>query len=180
MRVQHPFPALEERMVRLLRTFRFGLLFGSLAVLAGLTVLLTLGVGWLFDGFSGWSRAMERQDRLMQEQQATLSRQARRKEVARGLIEGKMTLAEAAAVVEEIHREIRAFAPLGPRPYPGLSDEEACCRFAIDIARDELYGQPERAKAVVARLEKELRTHRQRGTLRKPGVLPVAIEVRSK
>jgi hypothetical protein len=90
-------------------------------------------------------------------------------EVADAVANGRMSLLEGAARVRDISTAAPAFSWLHFRAsYAGASDDERFCR-ALILRLGNLLGRDEdRARAVVARLEAELREHRDRGTLHLP------------
>jgi hypothetical protein len=109
---------------------------------------------------------------------AVTDRIVRKQALAEEIIEGRMTLLEAAA-------RFRALDEAPPRfhweqfrrGYPGAGDEERHCREAIGFVRTWLEARGYEPGSVVPRLEAELQEHLDRGDLRLPAVVsatPVA------
>ena len=111
----------------------------------------------------------ERRERLEAIRTVALARSRARRATSQALAEGRLTLIEAGARLQEFARTARVFRWQDFRIcVPGNSDEERFCHEAIDCAEAELVNQPERARAVRQRLEAELCQALQRGLLRAP------------
>jgi hypothetical protein len=97
-----------------------------------------------------------------QEAQAILKglqrRSAAKELIVRSLIEGRITLFEAAALFRDLNRE---YPELRFLDAPGDSEEEKLCRQVIRWV-EAVLGAPERAgRDASARFEEELRWHKQ-------------------
>jgi len=139
------------------------------------TVALILGLGLLV-ALDGWRRVAERagyslppalsrpllrealaeQAAVRGQLAATLERERRFEELARAVMEGRLTLREAAVRLRDLYR-----APDFPwetvaRRFPGASDEECCCRLLIQALRSLQGPDRERAQTAASRLEAEL------------------------
>jgi hypothetical protein len=109
----------------------------------------------------------ERGDTLDERRAAIRRCIAGKARVARDLIEGRRTLLEAAAAFRELQEAVPGYGwKAFRREYPGDSDDERFCRAVIRQVRYALAEGPR--AGLVERLEQELESHRQRGTLRLP------------
>src|SRR5262249_39106620 len=82
---------------------------------------------------------------------------AARRRGLRGGIDGRLSLAETAARVQEVDLASKSFRwQQFRRLTPGATDEERQCRMVIAHATGLLADDPDRARAVTRRLEAEL------------------------
>jgi hypothetical protein len=89
--------------------------------------------------------------------------------LAREVIDGRLTLLEAAARFRDLNREPPLFAWVAFRAAnPGASDDELLCREVISYVHLEQRGQPGTDAGLVARLEAELNERLERGDLHLP------------
>jgi hypothetical protein len=112
---------------------------------------------------------LQRAERLEAERQRVLQRQNGQMVVAEEVVAGRLTLLQAAARV----RAIRADEPplvwkMVRRRHPDLSQEEWLCAVVTDYVGRVLKDDPAQARALVRRLQAELRRQRQHGPLRLP------------
>jgi hypothetical protein len=90
---------------------------------------------------------------------AEIERSLREKDqVARAVIDGRLTLVEAAARFRAINASRPANLPVCLDQYPGKTDEERVCREVIGYVETRLPEQPG-TSAFLARLESELEAH---------------------
>ena len=90
---------------------------------------------------------------------AEIERSLREKDqVARAVIDGRLTLVEAVARFRAINASRPANLPVRLDQYPGKTDEERVCREVISYVETRLPDQPE-TSAILARLESELQAH---------------------
>jgi hypothetical protein len=90
--------------------------------------------------------------------------------IARDVIAGRLSLAEAAALVGELNRVPPKAATLRFR-FPACSDEELLCRQVIEYVRAELDGEPDRQEATLAQLEADFKELQKNGALPLPNLL---------
>jgi hypothetical protein len=136
----------------------------ALAVVAGL-LLAALLPAWLAclgfdtqdlaDSFGAWQRESGRAAQLDARSEVVRDRLLTTERITQELIEGRLTLEEAARRLCELHEEVPLFWQV-LRLEEGTSDEERLCRHLIDRAGIGLSEDPERARAVAWRLEGEL------------------------
>jgi hypothetical protein len=89
--------------------------------------------------------------------------------LAREVIDGRLTLLEAAARFRDLDLEPPPFAQNGLRcRYPGVSDDELHCREVIFFVHAELRDRPGTDAHIMARLEAELKERLGRGDLHLP------------
>jgi hypothetical protein len=93
----------------------------------------------------------------------TLARLRAKEAIARQLIEGRLTLLEGAQRLGELPGALSDWAEMLPAQERGSSPRETYCRHLIGMVQASLSSQPNRARAVLARLEAELREHLRRG-----------------
>jgi hypothetical protein len=99
-----------------------------------------------------------------------------KRQVAWDLIEGKVTLTEAAARARALDRASDGFGWESFRTVrPGASDEELHCREVIDVIRGVFGDDPERYRPVTDPLEEELQRLLDSGTLTLPEVSAPAL-----
>lgn len=83
-------------------------------------------------------------------------RMKRKEEAAAGLLAGRLSLTETAAVYGDLSDHIPAFWDHLRFRWPSRPRAEQLCRYAIECVAMELQEEPTRARQVVARLEGEL------------------------
>jgi hypothetical protein len=115
-----------------------------------------------------------KQERLRQKDlgakvKAARTRLCRQTDVAEAVIEGRLTLLEAAACF----RDLRASEPpdqrkVARRAFPAQSEQEWLCRLVIRFVKVMLQDKPGVPASLAARLEEELRQHLRRGPLSLP------------
>lgn len=147
-----------------------GLLWSSMALGVGLLVLLAAHsmCGRLEDQTllvshpSGVENEIEEANRrraaLDAQDQAVLERIAARYRIVDALLEGRLTLRQAAARFRQLNPS-SAEAPWLPVTYPARSEEERCCRQVMVYARHVLRNRPEEAQRILPRLEAELQAY---------------------
>jgi hypothetical protein len=94
-------------------------------------------------------------------------------QIAREVADGRRTLWEAAALFRELNRlppePAKPTHVVSPVHIPVDTEEGWLCRQVVESVRVALYQEPDRAAAVVARLEAEFFAElRRRGTVRLP------------
>ena len=100
---------------------------------------------------------------------ATLRRSGVLRGIARAVVEGRLTLAEAAERFREVNESTPDFNRRTFRKaFPGASDEERYARWVIALAEGQCRGDGCRAREVAALLKAELGEGLRRGTFR-PG-----------
>jgi hypothetical protein len=98
---------------------------------------------------------------------ATLRRSQLLRRIARAVVEGRITLLEAAERFRELNESSCDFSQqMFRKIYAGASDDERYARYVIAVAESECAGDRQRARAVVTRLEAELSESLRRGTFR--------------
>jgi len=106
------------------------------------------------------------------ERRIVLSRLAAKLDIARAVIQRRLSLLEAAYQMRELvindSRSLRWIREM----FRGCTDEEVFCRHLIAMVQSELLLEPPTAAAEVARLEAELKEHLRRGTLHFPNDSP--------
>jgi hypothetical protein len=113
----------------------------------------------------------ERLERLEREKEETFAALRRRDEVLNAVIEGRCSLAEAAAAFWKVNRSVPRFHWERFRNYyPGATEAERCCRHVIRHVKCRLEDRPDGGKAVLRRLEAELEELLRNGPVRLPGV----------
>ncbi len=101
---------------------------------------------------------VRRQSELEQRWEEVTARTEARQRLVREVIAGRLALAEAAARFQELDLASGNFNWDRFRAaMPGASDEEKQRRAVIEHVKSALVGDPERERAVTARLEQELR-----------------------
>jgi hypothetical protein len=103
---------------------------------------------------------------LKAQREAILARINRKEALIQDLIVGRKTLLEVAGPFYVLHREVEDRFPRIPRDFSNLPEPERACRIIIDRVWNILGNEPERARVIIARLEEELDSHLQAGTLR--------------
>jgi hypothetical protein len=136
----------------------------ALAVVAGL-LLAALLPAWLAclgldtqdltDSVGAWQRERERGARLEARSAIELGRLLTTERITQVLIEGQLTLEQAARRLRETHEDVPLFWEV-LRLEEGASDEERLCRHLIDRAGEVLCQDGEKARAVAWHLEGEL------------------------
>jgi hypothetical protein len=86
-------------------------------------------------------------------------------ELLQDLVDGRKSLLEVAGPFLVLQRQHEARFPDAPRLFAGLPAAERACRLVIHSARSHLFNQPERARAVCARLEEEFQRSLEAETL---------------
>jgi hypothetical protein len=118
-----------------------------------------------------WPKLYRERQRSEELQAAFHSVQERidgKRRVVRELLDGRVTLLEAAARFHELCAASPAIIAGLHQRYPGCSSDAECyCRSLIRHAEDALADRPDRA-AVLARLQAELDDHFAHGSLRRP------------
>jgi hypothetical protein len=151
----------------------------------GLVLALTAGVArarpaWLAGLGMDWGEVAEllvclqyedrRQEELNREGHTLLDRLVRRQRIAGKVIEGSLSLPEAARLFGQLNDLTPEFADAYREGYPGATRNECLCRQVIVWAGNELNHTPDRARALTRRLEAELESHLSRdGTVHLPG-----------
>jgi hypothetical protein len=79
-----------------------------------------------------------------------------KQDVARAVLAGRMTLAEAVACYRDIHEHLPLAWETIRKHYPGDTDEERWCRNVLSWVQSEAGDQPDQLEAL-ARLEAESR-----------------------
>jgi hypothetical protein len=148
----------------------------QIAAMIGAAVMVTVTAGFLYRGcgiFSGGTKGDDQRTGSEPLVLPFLSREVvppnpdvaliqknleAKDEVAREVIAGRMTLAEAAARFRTIDASRPPHLPVHLDVVPGSSDEERICRQVIAYVENNLEGRPDR-DAVLARLEADLRRH---------------------
>jgi hypothetical protein len=88
---------------------------------------------------------------------AILAVESAKCKVLEELVNGKVTLREAAARFQELDQTVLGQSwPEFRRIYAGRSDEERYCRKVVIVARGYLESSPDQSDAVMLRLETEL------------------------
>ena len=140
------------------------------------TAALLLGLG-LLTALDGWLRvaegagyslppaltrpflrdALDRRAAVRADLDATLERSRRIEELARAVMQDRLTPREGAARLRDLYRAAPEFLweTVGRR-FPGASEEECCCRLLIAHLRSLEGPDRERARATARRLEAEL------------------------
>jgi hypothetical protein len=150
-----------------------------------IAALLALAAAWAgaeyFDSTAGpkgnhdnlaelWSKLQHERQRDKELQAAFRTVKARvdgKQRVVQELLDGRITLLEAAARFHELCAPSPAIIAGLHQRYPGCSSDAECyCRSAIRYAEDVLEDRPDRA-AVLARLQAELDDHLAHGSLRR-------------
>jgi len=140
------------------------------------TVALILGLGLLV-GLDGWLRVAERAGytpppalsrpllrealdrRAVMETNlaAVLERQRLAEDVARAVMQERLTLREGAVRLRDVYRAAPNFPwDTVARKFPGASEEECCCRLLIGQLKSMEGPDREQARAAASRLEAEL------------------------
>jgi hypothetical protein len=105
------------------------------------------------------SRERNRDERLENLRNDLFGREERRKRLAREVIDQRLTLRQAAALIREMESvgvSAAYYAYTIQDIYPGKTMEESLCRKVISLVNEELKEEPERYARVHARLEAEL------------------------
>ncbi len=97
---------------------------------------------------------LERFETGQQRVAATVERHRRTEELATDVADGRIPLREGAARLRELFRATPDFPwHAVERKYPGISDEERCCRLLIAEVGKLEHRNPEQAQAAMDRLE---------------------------
>jgi hypothetical protein len=146
------------------------------AALVGAALLLAVLSGVLYYGYDVFVARESLADGQAGEGAAVLPRQTKevlpadpdvaaiqrsleeRDQVAQAVIDGRLTLAKAAAQFRAINASRPPHHPIRLDAYPGQTDEERVCRQVIRYVESKLADQPD-ASAILARLENQLREH---------------------
>ncbi len=115
-----------------------------------------------------WDTMLQDRPEDMERQlQAVVHRMAAKHRIAQEVISERLTLLQAAERFMDLNEANPDFNwQAFRRAYPASSDEESCCRQVIRVVGGQLHNEPSRAQAVLERLEAELQSHLQQGTLR--------------
>jgi hypothetical protein len=111
---------------------------------------------------------MQRAVKLEQQRLLLLWRHEQQDKVVHDLAAGRCTLLAAAARLRALYKEDSVTDHVLRYSYPAPTEEERVCRWVIDYFRTSQKGEAGTPE-VVERLERELREHLERGTLRLPG-----------
>jgi hypothetical protein len=104
-----------------------------------------------------------------------MQRAVEKQRLAAEVVEGRLSLVAAAARFRDLNAGEPAFNWQALRTtYPDCSDDERHCQEVLSFVRIELQQRPEAARALVERLEAELRDLLGRGDFRLPGPTPPA------
>jgi hypothetical protein len=98
---------------------------------------------------------------------ATICRTAHKMQTLNEVRAGQLTLWEAAEVFRDLHANDQTGLDQVRSMHPGCGDKELFCRWVIIFARSEDDGNE--WEPVVARLEQELESYRERGLFGAPG-----------
>ncbi|HTU20863.1 MAG TPA: hypothetical protein VMG10_22615 [Gemmataceae bacterium] len=148
------------------------LLSGFLVFTAALLIVISLSVDWLLEQYApvdsfgnriSLFEAQRKSEQLSREIAASMERIRTKETVVGAVINGEMSLFEAAACFRSLHEDIRTWHdPLYPRPE--LDDGEKWCRQVINWVATRSRRGPTASQAMAAhqRLEEELREEMQR------------------
>jgi hypothetical protein len=147
-----------------------------LALLA--VVVLLGGAAWVYRDWPasaqperpGDRNLMDERDRareLDKRRQYVLWRNQQQAKVVQDLAAGRCTLLEAAARFRALFRGDEVVDRALRDTYPAPTDEERLCRWVIGYTATDQEDKPG-GPALVERLEKEIREHLERGTLKIP------------
>jgi hypothetical protein len=98
----------------------------------------------------------ELSDELDRRRTASLARIEARRLIVRDLIDGRITLLDAASRFRALSASGHFLIDEFRRAYAGPTDEVRYCRYVIAYVQNELHKDPERARIIVGRLQKEL------------------------
>lgn len=119
---------------------------------------------------------LERRRELDAQVAVEAARGQRVRELAGDVAAGRLSLLEGAGRLRGCYRPVPGSTWDGLRgKFPGASDDELFCRVTIGQAEASLWADPDRARAVRARLEAELEEHAKNGTLRLPVPGPLSL-----
>jgi hypothetical protein len=149
-----------------------------LAVTAGLACTLPEWlVGQGLNGESVWALAEQlvqedlRRQQVDQRREQMLNCYARRREIVCEVVEGRLSLPEAAVHFRRLNEQRPYLAAEYRKRHPGATANESLCRQVISRVGMELESStPDHVRAVTGRLEAELQCHLRRdGTVHLPG-----------
>ena len=128
------------------------------AIVAVALGLLAVGVlGLRLACTSADLSAVHRNEELEQLREATFSRVEVRQRVVRQVIDRRRTLAEALERFQELDREWPDFSGQASEARAGRTEDEWAYQHILVIVEESLRERPEKAAAVLRRLEKEYR-----------------------
>jgi hypothetical protein len=111
----------------------------------------------------------ERANRIETGMATALARRERANRLFEEVASGRVSLLEGAAALRETYQDVPdSFWLILRREYPDESDDSRLCRLLIRRMAVYLEKDPDRARAVVSRLEAEREEHVRRGALRLP------------
>jgi hypothetical protein len=118
-------------------------------------VFAALGLDW--PGYE-WQYAaeVERGQELSRQSQFVQEQIHAKNAIARELIAGRLSLAEATRQFEEMPIRADFVRPYVRERFPGATDEEGMTQYVLNWACDLLHQEPSRAEALRRRLEAEL------------------------
>jgi len=103
-----------------------------------------------------WEWAEERGRRLDQKLQASYDRMRLKEEIVQGLIDHRLTLAEAARQVRGLHEANDGFWFALRLSVKGISDDERLCRWLVEGVVLALHEHPDLAKEASGQLESQI------------------------
>ena len=92
----------------------------------------------------------------------------RKNEATQQLIAGKRSLLQTAALYRKLSKHTVEFGEYVERTWPAMPEAEALCRYTIESVGLVLMEEPEKARTVTARLQRELDELLRGGTLTLP------------
>lgn len=137
--------------------------FALAALVASILLALQRGPAALFADCASFSVCFQRLDdeqefstRLDATREATIRRVEARMEITQALIDGRLTLREAAACYRDLNRTAPELQEVLQRTYSGKSPDEQVCRHVLALASMLMLDwSPERAAARRVQLEFE-------------------------
>jgi hypothetical protein len=109
---------------------------------------------------------LEQQAAVRSQVAATMERRRRTGELATEVVDGRLTLRDGAAQLRDLYRNSPDFPWVAvERKFPDASDDERCCRLLIGEVRALEGRDGERARVAAQRLEADLESELQRGSL---------------
>jgi hypothetical protein len=102
------------------------------------------------------AECQQQQESLQAQSQVVLQRIEAKNAIVEDVIGGRTHLREAAARFAELNAPCPTYMSMLHQCYPGLSDQQALCRNVMSFVNSKLSPWPDRAAAVLARLEKEM------------------------
>jgi hypothetical protein len=117
---------------------------------------LHLDVWSLPDILDKWEEQKERKHQLASALKLARERTRLKEEATVGLIEGRLSLSEVSVLLRNLSDHIPAFEDYLEQSWPMQSDSERLARYAIQSVGWALEFEPEKARTVIARLEREL------------------------